>query len=149
MRDAFYRTPCLGTRTTTLPHSLSRTSREFRVRCVLPCPECLQTRQAWWLAAKQRSNARATPERSAERVRTFRNGGGQHTKKPATSTSFIKGSHSCAPQALNVPPLVTTAGPAGSAPFISITSIQPDTYNPINYQQLAMLGAAVHHCQQP
>ena len=32
----------------------------------MPCPECPQTRQARWLAAKERSNARVSPDHGSE-----------------------------------------------------------------------------------
>ena len=42
------------------------TARECGVRCGVPFPACPQTRQARWLAAKERSNARVSPDHGSE-----------------------------------------------------------------------------------
>ena len=48
-------------------HALSQpAARECGVRCGVPFPACPQTRQARWLAAKERSNARVSPDHGSE-----------------------------------------------------------------------------------
>ena len=118
-------------RVTVVPHAVFRdthyyalplsqpAARECGVRCGVPFPACPQTRQARWLAAKERSNARVSPDHGSEGedVQLRCSHGGQHTKRTVTSSSCIKGSHCSLRPHRTSSPGVSTAGPAGSAPM--------------------------------
>ena len=121
-----------------------RTARECGVRCGVPFPACPQTRQARWLAAKERSNACVSPDHGSEGEDVQLRWRPAHEENSDEFPAIKRSRCSLRPNRTSSPG-VSTAGPAGSAPTESITTNAVALHNTTHCHCQQPQSSAVHH----